>query len=692
MSSRSQTYPLAGFGEDGVVTDVAVERLKPSQLAAAENMILPDGVVTERGGFAGIGENDPLNDGLDSYTLQSVLTAVNIDTGATEIAVTGTRTDGTLWNYGKASTGDQGVTGTLADGPAWARAMYRGELLINPRDGVTPIRRSSFLTSADLSSTSGTGTYSVADGSNQLVGAASNFNPELPVGAYIGAVANRDYLHRVVSVPSDTKAGLASKADWDVPSGNVAFSRYGLIGLKVLVTNLGLCSHGASSTTVTGNGTQWAQSGPGFGVVQVGDYLLRVGDDIANALKVNVVTSDTSLNVGANAVGAFTDAEYVILRPACGREAVEHDNALWVAGVDWAKSTVYTTPAGYELAHVTNGRFGKTIQADEAMRMFEVPVPSPESPGEIMALRSTPWGLAVCKSDSLHVITGQYPSLDVRPIAQLGTIDQRAALAVDDVLIFAGREGIFAWQGGRPRDLSEGRRAEWVERADGMSRCVLGSVRNHLFISFEATTGAECWVYDMARGVHLGNFTSDDAANTVIDGSTGIAITTGLESAVYMDSARIPGEEDRLLYVVPNSNRLQVHDVSTTITGPDENNAVPGTNIAPLEVWTGSNLGGPPSRRTRVVGAKLTYTCSGTAPGVLDMVTRVDRAAEVAEKSFAATTGSVPATARAWPNAGGLGVACRSLQIGLRRTGGTSVNRLSIREVEVVVRQVRPRA
>ena len=675
---RAGTYALDGFGSGGVVTDVSPERLKASQLAAAENMVLPDGAVTERGGWASVGDDDPLVDSV-SFRLVSVMEAVNIDTGGTELAVTGVNGTADDWNYGLATTGAGEVASPLTnEGEYWVRAYYRGEALLAPRNGTSQIRRWAFLTESDIASTTGTGTYSVADGSNQLVGAGSNFDPQLPVGAFVGGGFGRDSLHRVVARTSDTKAGLASKADWDVPSQNASIVNWGVIGLKVLVTNIGLATHGSSATSITGNGTKWAQSGPGFGVVEVGDWLLRVNDNIANALRVTAVGGDTSLTVHTNSVGAFTDAAYVILRPACGREVCEHDNAIWVAGVDWAKSTAYTTPAGYEPAHVTNGRFGKTVQADEAMRMFEVPIPSPEAPGEILAMRSTPWGLAVGKSDSLWVVTGQYPSLDVRRVADLGLIEQRAMVSVDDMLVFAGREGFFAWQGGRPQDLTEGRTGEWIEKAAQMTRCVLGVVRGHLFVSFEIPAGPECWVYDLQRGVHLGNFTSADDLE-------------GIESAVYMDSSRIPGQEDRLLFVVNDADVLSVQDASTTIIGPTTDNEAPTTNLGQLEVWTGSNLGGPISRRSRVVGAKVSYVCVGDDPGDIDVVTRVDGGAEAAEVTLPETTAAT-STVRIPASSGGVGRECRSFQIGIRHSGGTNTSRVSLREVETVVRSRRPRA
>lgn len=673
--SPSQDFAVPRFGSAGVVTDRSADRLKPAELAAAENMVLPDELITERGGYTTLGESDSLGVG---WKLQSVMAVRDVFDGTTELVVTGATTADDDWAMGKATTGSDGIGVSLINvGEAWARGPYRGEALICPRDGINPILRWAFRLDSEVTG-SPTGDYSLADGEDRLVGSASNFNPELPVGAFIGAGWGREAVHRVVGVTSDTEAALASKADWDIPSQDAVFTTWGRIGLKVLVTDLGLASHTGSSTTVTGKGSKWATAGPGYGRVEVGDWLVQVGGDIADALLVTAVNSDTSLTVFTNTVGAFTDAAYVILRAACGREAVEHDNALWVAGVDWAEGTVFTTPAGYEPGHVTNGRFGKTIQADEAMRMFEVVVGGPEAPGAILGLRSTPWGLAVGKSDSLWVIRGQYPALQVDRVAHLGVIDQRAMVSVDDALIFAGTDGIFAWQGGRPADLTDGRRGEWQEKARSMTRCVLGVVRGHLFVSFQSDDGPECWVYDLGRGVHLGNFTSEDP-------------TLGIESAVFMDSARIPGEPDRLLFVVADASEAHAFDAATTIIEPGGENEVPGENLGALEVWSAANIGGPSTRLARVKGLKVSYVHTGATPGSLQVLTRVNGEAETVDRTLTAPV-TTPTPARVWPGSGGVGRAGRRFQVGIRRNGGTSVTKVAVHELETVVHGRRPRA
>ena len=73
------------------------------------------------------------------------------------------------------------------------------------------------------------------------------------------------------------------------------------------------------------------------------------------------------------------------------------------------------------------------------------------------------------------------------------------------------------------------------------------------------------------------------------------------------------------------------------------------------------------------------------------MNTRIDGGAATPETNLP-QTGAVPVTRRIWPSSAGIGVSGRSLQMNLRRLeDATSVRRVSIREVETVVRARRPR-
>ena len=191
----------------------------------------------------------------------------------------------------------------------------------------------------------------------------------------------------------------------------------------------------------------------------------------------------------ANSIfGTLGPTNYVILRNLVGSEACAHENTLYAAGVAWARSTLYQLPVGFSMGAHTNGRFSGSLLPWDAMRAFETPIPDPDG-SPIVALRSTPWGLLVCKTDSLYTVTGQYPNMSVRKVADIGIVDQRAVVSVDDVVVLAGMEGIFSWRGGEFTQLSAGRQGEWQAKIRAYSRCVVGVVRDHVFVSFDATPG-----------------------------------------------------------------------------------------------------------------------------------------------------------------------------------------------------------
>ena len=665
------TAPLDNFGAGGVVTDRAVDRLAPAQLAAAENMTLPDGIPTERGGFSAVTAEDPID---TATALASVMAVKFNDSDDTEIIVTDALPSATL---GKASDADN--VGSVNGTELHARAFYGGEVLIPCSDGTRPITRWAGLQGG---TTAGTGTYTIATGSTAVIGSTTNFDPHVPVGSYLG------YRWRVVSRTSDTQAAIAAPADYGATSRATDPAPTGWIGLCVLVTDKGTISQAGSATTVTGKGTTWLSDGDGFTNPQAGDVILTKSDrtasppvdsSIANIMFITAVGSDTSLTIAANSVATIADKPYVILRPCTGKEVCVHENAIFVAGVPWANDTVYQTPPGYDMGDLFNGRFGSTIQADEAMRMFETQVPAPGANGEVFCLLSTPWGLFVGRSNSVHVMNGQYPSNTVRKIADVGVGDQRAAVSVDDLALFAGSEGIWSWNGSSllnlaGTDRNPGRLSEWKRKAKSMTRCVLGVVNGHLLVSFTSDDGDECWAIDLVAGVHLGN------------------VTGKITKAVWMDSSRIAGEPDRLLFVTGQSDDLYVYDYAPAITAPGQTNEVTDENLGAMSLTTGTNVGGESGRLRTIVGLKMTYALSGSDPGEVAITTAGDGAALAAEATRDATTGTAPETTRIQPNAGAMGREFRAFQMKLARSGGTDVDRFAIHAIDARVRQRGPRA
>ena len=135
---------------------------------------------------------------------------------------------------------------------------------------------------------------------------------------------------------------------------------------------------------------------------------------------------------------------------------------------------------------------------------------------------------------------------------------------------------------------------------------------------------------------------------------------------------------------------------STIVTAPGDDNEQPASNLGPLMLRTGANIGGPPGIRRRVTGLKLAYVNAGTTLGTLDVKLRGDGNAFVTEAQLVATSdGSAPSTdsdtVRVRPSSGQLGLEGRRTQVQILRTGGTSVNKVAVYDLEALVRVSRAR-
>lgn len=598
-------FDLNDLGRGGVVTDLAPHELAANQLAAATDMVLADDVPTERGGWDGIGATNPVADG---FALAAVMAVRFPGSTITDLVVQSTNQ-----LVGKATSGSSGPvvdpTGRANIGPP--RAFYRGEVILGGRVDTGANLTQNRLTrwSGNLTGTGdGAATLAITAGSTLVTNFGTDFLTRVPVGCYLPSYVNNggpfvlySHANRVASVTSGTEAALSAAPDLSY-TGAFRSSPFGDVGLGTAVTDLGVISHAASSTTITGKGTRWLNSGPGYGQPRLGDIIMPLNGDIARSLRIQSVGTNTQITVTANSVAAYTDEPYVILRPAVGSVACVHGARLWIAGVAWAPSTLYLTPPNHEMCNMGNGRFSLTTQAGLASQLLDVGVPSYDSSGAIVALVSTQSGLLVCKNDSVYLVRGEYPDLVVDKVADVGVIDIRAALSVDDTTVIAGTDGIFSVRGGQlDRDLTRGRRGEWRRRARTMTSCVLGVVRGHLFVRSVATgLGDECWVYDLRRDVWLGNWSRGPNQS---DGC-------GPEGAHWFDSARIPGDPDRLLFTA--GTRIRVQDGASMVLEGDEANPYPNMNTGLLSFTTGSNIGGPLGRRRRVTRAKVSYRMEGS--------------------------------------------------------------------------------
>ena len=666
----------------GVVTDTPPGRLRADQTPYAENMVVSEGVAVERGGWTYVGEDDPVT--ASTGALSSCI-AVRFE-GRDEHDLMVSTDDGMV---GVATDGANGRVFADAAGTVYyPRAVYKGEVIWCPQDGVSPIRRTVDCTSTV---TTGTGTFDIAQGETRVEGTSTNFDPHVPVGSYIASG-----LYRVVARQSDTQLAISEEPDTLNTTGRPTDPQtYGVIGLKTLVTDKGVATHSAASSTFTGVGTAWASETPGNGEPAVGDWFAE-GNMVPALVRfpqVTAVGGDTSITTTANTTGAFTETPYAILRNAVGREACSHRNTLYIAGVKWAEDRLYHLPLDAGLGAIFNPGYSNVTEVLDSAQLNYVDIPSR---GQIVALTSSREALYVHKTDSLHRVTGEWPALNVQKVADYGTREIRAALSVDEGVFFAGTEGVFALRGDSLDNLCEergrrgGRLSEWRQQITRSTRCVVGVVRGHLYISTGNAT-RECWVYDIRNDRWCGNFTSESGA------------VSGIEGATYMDSARDvildPVLEDvgrdRLLMVTDSTTTLRIGDVSTTIPdNPGGGVEVDDENLGRFRADTPTNIAGAIARQKRVAGVKVGYVLAGDDAMTLDVDSNVDEAATSAlEVELPSGDAYDVETVRIPPTTGYIGRLGRSFQLSFRRSASpTASSRVAVHFLELVVGERRPRA
>ena len=665
----------------GVCTDTPPGRLRADQTPYAENMVVSEGVAVERGGWSHVGEDDPFT--ASSAALASCR-AVRFQGEDSDDLMASTG-DGYV---GVATDGANGVVFTDSGVVYYPRAFFMGEVIWCPQDGTSPIRRTVKLTS---SVTTGTGTYSIVAGQTLVTGSGTNFDPHVPVGSYL---YNR--LYRVVARESDTRVTLAESSPGSVGAQATDPTSYGVIGLKTLVTDGGTSSHAIFATSVTGKATSWSSSPPGSGQVAVGDFVANgSATDPDEMLRVTAV-ADTTLTVAANGVGEWTDEGYAVLRNAVGTEACVHRNTLWFAGVDWNPNGLYKLPLGSTLGALANPAYSTLTEGVEAAQLDSVDVGGEDGKGRIVALASSGDALWVHLDDSLYRVTGEWPALNVQHVADYGTREIRAVVAADDVVYFAGTEGVFALRGDSLENLCEargrrgGRLSEWRQQITRSTRCVVGVARGHLYISTGDAT-RECWVYDIRNDRWCGNFTSESGA------------VSGIEGATYMDSARDvildPVLEDvgrdRLLMVTDSTTTLRIGDVSTTIPdNPGGGVEVADENLGRFRADTPTNIAGSIARQKRVAGVKVGYVLAGDDAMTLDVDSNVDEAAtSTPEVALPSGDAYDVETVRIPPTTGYIGRLGRSFQLSIRRSASpTSASRVAVHFLEFLVGERRPRA
>lgn len=685
----STVVPIAAPFSGGLNTRERAEYLAPNESPGPmENVIFGAGVAQERNGYPQLGVDDPLS----GTAAGARLTSVRL----TDLAADQTRAYVVTDTAGKVGVmRESSATVAFTHPQTGARPQvveeYGAEVLIVDRQsddtaitgGANPILRFAGCTASLVS---GTGTVSVAAATKRASGSGTNFNPNVAEGSYILST------FRVTEATSDTELGLYNASD--VAAGPLTPNplAYGYIGLRTLVDDEGVATHGGGSPTVTGKGTSWA-SGPN--AVRVGDVVLPATGQPADAvLSVTAVNSDTSLTVSIGSTDpVFTDSAYVILRPACGSMVCAHDNRLWIAGVPWARDNLYLTPAGYDMGNLANGAYSTVNDAARALQLFSQYVPSPGASGEITGLCSSRLGLLVGRSGEIYTVRGEYPSLNVSRLHTFGCFAPESMVSVDDVVFVAGEQGIFQVTGGKPLEITAPRRYEYLAKTDQAAltasqrvNVALGIGKGILYCA-GIEGGSECWAWDIAGQRWLGNLTVDPGG------------TVDIARAVYFNTARLGGEDDACVFVADRA----VGDIAPAGALGQAGQMDQFTNRGRFVATLPPSAFGPPSQLKTITGLKVAYVLDYDPGFSIDNPAAVV-SASADDAPFSAESpvlgpnaglgeNDTPETVRIHPGTGQLGVRGRSHRVKIERTVNSAlIERFAVSAIEASVRAHRVRS
>jgi hypothetical protein len=519
-----------------MVTDLRPEELQKQQSANLQDVIFPNGIATTRGAPASTDVANPFTTQIKGvyvtlnvapsvghvYHISSTLGEIYNSQGGA-VATTISLTSSPQGILGRGLLGSHGLgyasPSSSVTTPSVTRipfCVFQNEVLWFAQDGVSPIIRTT--TAAFPGSVSSSGTITGAVGTTALSGSGTSFTSN--INAYIDIPGLPPNTALVRSASSATSASIATPLPAALSGATLGTTRvFGNIALTTQVNDTGTAT--VSSTTLSGQGTNWTQSGAGFGAVAIGDVVSWKGTNGANMfVRVTAVTNDTTLTVTPGGTG--TTLPYTICRPAVGKHGCVHNNRLWITGVAWQRRRVYYTPlvsstqvAGnglvqWTLGDPTNGNYSWSQQPGDANQLDWVDVPDDNTEGYIVAVADSPSGLLILATDGCYILTGDPPSENVRLVAAgADCLDARSVVSSHGSVFWAGRQGIFRFVGGRIADITaNARNAEWrslMWNNGGTSPTLIGYfTRGHYVLS----TGTQTWVYDSMKQRWCGNHTT----------------------------------------------------------------------------------------------------------------------------------------------------------------------------------------
>jgi hypothetical protein len=499
-----------------MVTDLQSWELDSTQTPNAQDAIAPKGVMALRANPAAFAAAPGAGTLITCYTAD-----LPISSGVPSVQQIVADSTGIVYNW--FSAGWRAGNGTIGT-PSLIREVYKGEAILCPMDGVSPIRRFAGIGIAATPSAA-TGTVTTTAGSTVVTGSGTNFATQAPIGTFLAIAGIAGYSFKVVNVLSATSLAVDTPIPITLSTGvGWLSSPLGQIGLSTPVTTVGTITITSGSASVTGTATSFSSPVLLNAALQPGDGIAPTGS-FDRLAAINTISSQTALTLTAVQGATYTNVPYVGFRQLVGREARIYSGILFVTGVDWLPNHIFYLPPGADLGVQTNGIQSFATDYGDAHLAQYFTVPSPQASGRIVALLTTPEGMLVLRTDDAWMVYGT-PTATSAPTFGLfakgaGCVDMRSAISCEYGQIWCGMEGIYLYTGGRIVDIASqgGRGREWralmknwlVNFGTNLNTVVAcGVIDGHLLVSVQRSQSPvinQVWVYDLQANVWRSNFT-----------------------------------------------------------------------------------------------------------------------------------------------------------------------------------------
>lgn len=400
-----------------------------------------------------------------------------------------------------------------------------------------------------------TGSVNLTATGTTVTGTGTLWSTNAEPGMYLFATISGSltYIGVVKSVNSDTSLTLVDPSPWS--ASTVAYQLQATRGFQQKYTR-GVITTSTSSKTVTGGDTRFLGNLKYMLGGPIHLFRKSTGEFIG-AVDPSAIHSDTSLDLTANALLNLDAEPFVALlvggnmspnTMAVGFLSVVHKGRQFYANkTDTAvnSETVWYSDTGDKEAldmNPTDGSFFRVTSSNGTN-------------APLAALASTENALLFLKENEVFAMTGDEPeqwAIDRLPIND-GTLSTMSVQQIDDGVIFAGRRGIYRFDGSGVANLVEGNLGPFyhdlVSTFDPATYRMWSMVaRNHYFLFIESVTPP----YTPIKGA-----TSQSVTRMTI------AINLPTNAVTFMTNLDIRGAAE-----LPASSEQESMFIINTSTGP----------------------------------------------------------------------------------------------------------------------------